>query len=342
MNADGYTLTVLSDVRRTPHVKTGWLWPGYIPSGAMGIFDGDPGLGKSFVTMDLAARVSKGMSWPDGTAGGKAAGVLLMCAEDSKATIVDRLVAAGADLDKVVMLDEVGGQAAELPRDLPIVEKIIKERKVKLLVIDPVMAFLGVTAYRDQSVRSAIAPLARMAEATGATVILIRHLTKTSRNAKQAGGGSMGLIGQARFAYLFSESPDAPQMRIMGCSKMNLAKEPASLEYHLAAATDGTIVKWSEEPVKWLANDLLVMRAANTEERAERQEAIDFLKDYLEENGNVIQPVPLFEDAKIAGFSKDQIKRAKKRLGVKSVKLGVFWFWVPPDYDPLRRLRRVK
>ena len=128
-----------------------WLWPGRIRTGKLVVLDGDPSTGKSTLTLDLAARVSTGADWPDGTRGGDPAGVLLLSAEDGVAdTIVPRLTAAGACLSIVQALLEVpvpdhdGTRRTppSLPRDIGVMAALIKKHRVRPVIVDVLMAYL--------------------------------------------------------------------------------------------------------------------------------------------------------------------------------------------------------
>jgi hypothetical protein len=206
-----------------------WLWPGRIPLGTITLLDGDPGLGKSLLALDLVARVTRGAAMPDGgdTLAGAVEGVvdggavLLSAEDDLAATVRPRLDAAGADLQRVLAVqtvltyDTAMGQEVErgfaLPGDVPLLVAAIGEVDAKLVVIDPLMAYLDgrVNSWRDQDVRAALAPLARLAERTGVAVVILRHLTKGgSTNALYRGGGSIGIIGAARSGLLVARAPN--------------------------------------------------------------------------------------------------------------------------------------
>jgi RecA-family ATPase len=179
-----------------------WEWRGRIPSGKLTIFDGDPDLGKSVVTMDIAARKSTGRGFPDG-APCKAGNVLIANVEDGVAdTIVPRLEAHGADLNRVFIFsssvpDGRGGKRLlDLPRDIALLEDKVIQREAELLIIDPVLTMLGGDANKDQDARKALTPIRDMAERTGVAVIAVRHLNKSvGLKAIQRGGGNMGLLG---------------------------------------------------------------------------------------------------------------------------------------------------
>ena len=147
-----------------------WLWDGKIPMGTATIIDGDPGLGKSTLALDLAARLTTGSSMPDGTPGMSGAVIYLTAEDVLEYTIRPRLDEAGADLSKVFSFDPDAKIAPlTFPHDIARLEAMIVARGVKLVVIDPLVAYLGsdINSHRDQDVRRAIAPVQRMAERLG-------------------------------------------------------------------------------------------------------------------------------------------------------------------------------
>jgi hypothetical protein len=194
--------------------KVAWLWQDRIPLGKITMLDGDPDVGKSTLLLDIAARTTRGLSMPDGTPGIPAADVGLLAAEDEDDdTTVPRLIAAGADRSRVHLLNAIKEQLAAtgpaserlllLPNDLPVIEAKISQHGIKLLIIDPLFAFLEgrIDSYQDQHIRQALYPLRMLARRTGCAIILIRHLNKSgSGKALHRGGGSVGIrtsIGRA-------------------------------------------------------------------------------------------------------------------------------------------------
>jgi hypothetical protein len=192
-----------------------WLSPGRLAAGKLTLLEGDPGLGKSTLLCDWAARITTGEPLPGGEPR-PPRGVLLLSAEDGLAdTIRPRLEAAGADLTKVVALEEIDDQGElrppAIPADAPLLGRLAREIDAALIVLDPLVAFLdpALSAHRDQDVRRALAPLKTLGEETGAAVLAVRHLTKgTGGSALYRGGGSIGIIGAARFALLLARDPD--------------------------------------------------------------------------------------------------------------------------------------
>src|SRR5215472_3270471 len=146
--------TLLSEVEPTPVT---WLWKGRIPLGKITMLDGDPGLGKSLVTLDLAARVSTGREMPDGSRGLRG-GVVLATGEDGLAdTVRPRLDAAGADVSRIVDISFTNSDKTQLLRvsDVSKIEEAIRRVEAVLVVIDPIPAFLSdkVKTGDDASVR---------------------------------------------------------------------------------------------------------------------------------------------------------------------------------------------
>ena len=304
-----------------------WLWPGYIPYGKLTVVDGDPGLGKSAMTMDLAARLSVGQPFPDGTPT-EAAGVVLLTAEDGLAdTIVPRLQVAGANLSRILSLTTLpaGGDTERLttlPDDIPMLEQAIEEVGAKLVIVDPLMAFLGgdVNSYRDQDIRRALTPLAKMAERTGAAVVLVRHLNKsTGGQALYRGGGSIGIIGAVRSGLLVAKDPDDPQRRVLASTKSNLGQPPTAWAYRLEGTENGA------PRVVWLGEsrhgaEALLAPPSGEEDRTAKDDAKDFLHAAL--SGGCAEAAKVTQEAGALGIAGKTLTRAKQALGVRSSRSG--------------------
>lgn len=332
---------LLADVRPE---RVSWLWPGYLPCGKLVVIDGDPGLGKSALTLDLAARLTTGQPFPDGSMT-EPRGVLLLSAEDGLAdTIRPRLDAAGADLTKVLALTGIpegdGERPVTLPDDLPTIEQAIQRISAGLVVIDPLMAFLAgtVNSFRDQDVRRALAPLATLAERTGATMLVVRHLNKaTGGSPVYRGGGSIGIAGAARAVLLVARDPDDAERRILASIKSNLGPPPPALAYHLDGTDSGTVrVVW--EGVSTHSAASLLAMPLDDDARSAADDARDFLADALADG-----PVPvkdLRRAAHLAGIADRTLDRAKAALRIAATKEGFGeagrWCWqLSPAPRPL-------
>ena len=319
-----------------------WLWPSWLALGKLALMDGDPGLGKSAATLDLAARVSVGGVFPDG-AECEPAGVVLLSAEDGlRDTIRPRLDAAGADVSRIVALatvpDENGhDRLLSIPEDIPLIEKGIERVGARLVVVDPLMAFLSgeTNSHRDQDVRRALAPLSGLAERTGACVLVVRHLNKApGNNPLYRGGGSIGIIGAARMAFVMGKDPQDENRRVLASTKQNLARSPKSLMFTLEEAESSAVrVNWLGES-EVSAHQLLA--TPREEEHADaRSEAVEFLNDVLASGPVAASQVK--EEAEDAGISERTLKRAKKLVGVITYREGETgnrgagrWMWKLP------------
>ncbi len=303
-----------------------WLWPGFIPAGKLTLIDGDPGDGKSTMTLDLAARISSGAAMPDGTRV-PLGRIMLLSAEDGIAdTIRPRLDAAGADVTAIVVFDEVFedgvARPVELPRDLHHIERAIREHGITLVIVDPLMAFLGgVDSHNDQSVRRALHPISKMADSTGCAIVVVRHLNKGGGKAIYRGGGSIGIAGAARAVHLVAPDPEDPERRILAPVKVNIAKKSPAIIYRLVDDPDHGCarVQW-EGTSTYSADDLVAMEAP--EDREERVTAVDFLAAALVDGPRRTKDVEE-EAEQVHGISVRTLKRARKQLGVIAEQVNV-------------------
>ena len=315
-----------------------WLWPDRIPFGMLTEILGDPGCGKSTITAALAAAVSRGRGFPPGYASGRAGGVLFLSAEDSAShTIRPRLEAAGADLARVHVLDhvEAGGRkfALTLPDHFDLIRAAADSHAATLIVMDPLNAFLSpkVDGNTDQDVRSQIMyPLKELAEATGAAVVLVRHLNKGSgTRAIYRGGGSIGYTGSVRVSLAAGKAADG--RRYLCCNKSNVGPEPRAVEYTLEHGEDGgpACVAWGEESD--MDADALFAPPAGGCTRPDRTEqAVAFLRDRLA--GGPVDANTLKAESIEAGLSYSTLRRAKDHIGAKVKKCGYqgVWKWELP------------
>jgi RecA-family ATPase len=262
-----FALTRLSDV---PPERIEWLWDGYLPRGKIVILDGDPGLGKSSVAIDLAARISRGWSMPPSapTPLGPTGNVFILTSEDGLAdTVRPRLDAAGADTDMIYSF-AVPGRLVTFPDDVPVLGQAIAQRAVRLVIVDPLMGFTSGSkrANHGQDMRQVLRPVAEIAEVTGATVVLVRHLRKgDAAKALYRGGGAIDIIGQARVGLAVAEDPSDPERRLLTMTKNNLAKASPTLAYRLveASGTGAARVEWDLAPSTYTADDLLAERGTS-------------------------------------------------------------------------------
>jgi hypothetical protein len=325
-------------------VSVRWAWRERIPLGSVSLLVGDPGLGKSTLSIELAARLSRGQL--EGDLRGSPAAVVLATAEDAIAqVVVPRLLAADADLELVRIItverDGLTGGLV-LPHDLRQVREPLLAAGVRLLVIDPLVAHLPgeVNSHRDQDVRRALAPLARLAEEADAAVLLIVHLNKASvPQVLGRVGGSIAIVAAARSMLLLGSDADDREgsTRILAHAKCNVGPLAPALRLRVEGreveAPDGLRVMtsglvWCGEASGVTAADLV---ATPDEEAEDVTEAIELLRGLLADGPVLSTEVEReLRDARIAVRA---WRKAKRRLGVRSDKRGFRgpWFWQLPE-----------
>ncbi len=320
--------------------RVSWLWPGRIPAGKLVTLDGDPSLGKSTLSLAFAAVVTTGGTWPDGTTCHFPGDVILLSAEDGLAdTVRPRLDAAGADVSRVHAVQGVtlpdGSLRPPTLADVDELHQLVTETGARLLVVDVLMAYLpsGTDSHKDQDIRRVLSRLSALADATGCTVLLLRHLNKAKGgDPMYRGGGSIGIVGAVRAGMLVAKDPDDEQVRVLACTKSNLGPEPKALTYRLTDADAHGVAR-----VQWLGTSTHDARAlladpGDSPETPERDEATAWLEDYLTENRR-----PKSSDVKAASgrqkIRERTLQRAAKDLKVVYSQEGFprVTYWNLPD-----------
>jgi len=316
-----------------------WRWRGFLPRGTIVAWGGDPGHGKSTMAYTIAAGITRGDSLPGDDSGEKylPEHVLILSAEDSRdTTIIPRLMAAKADLSMVTIIDVLmsNGKPAEFPLNLiQLVEKIT-DTDAKLVIIDPLESFLGqeVDSHKTADVRRTIAPIHAIAERTGCTILTIGHLNKSSTSgAMQRFSGSGAFVAAPRAAFAFGSSAEFEGEHIFACVKINLAQKPAALRYVLEGVDLnglGNIAKisWRGESKSETADSIL-SAPVNGEGRGAKDNAVEFLKEYLKDGPKLSDQVK--KEAYENGIKRATLLRAKEDLGVKAKqKPKNVWHWM--------------
>ena len=257
-------LISLADVEPQP---IEWLWPERIALGKLTLIAGDPGVGKSLLTLDIAARLSHGGPWPDKPSDMNRIGsVVLLSAEDDPAdTLRPRLEAAGANLKRIHVLNGVkrehrGGAGGLglfcLESDLPMLAEAIRSvPDCRLVLIDPITAYTGrIDSHNNTEVRGLLAPLAALAAEHNVAVIAVTHFNKSGTGpAIYRAMGSLAFAAAARAVWAVIKDPDNPQRRLFLPVKNNLGGDMSGLAYTIEAdGPDGApVVAW--EPDRLIA-----------------------------------------------------------------------------------------
>ncbi len=337
--ADGGREVVLRAASSIEPCSPSWVFKDRVPQGLVTILAGKEGLGKSSLTIELLAQATRGEL--AGDLEGTHARVVIASGEDSPhTTLLPRLMAAGADLERVSILEVVDRLEGErvpgmltLPEDLPKLADAVVKADARWLVLDPLVGYLGgdVNAHRDQDVRRVLAPLARLASDHNIAVLGVMHLNKgDTTDVLSRVSGSVGFTASARSVLAFARDPEDPEgesgpYRVLAHAKCNVGPLAPSLRARIeprrVLSDDGQTLATSRvillDETQQTARDLLE-QPANSEERTARDEAADFLRAELADG-----PIPtprLKTAAADAGLSWRTVERAKSRVGAKASK----------------------
>lgn len=308
--------------------RTRWAWAGRIPLGAVTLVAGRQGLGKSTLIASLAADLSRGQL--DGELAGEPCGVMLVSYEDHpRSTTVPRLMAAGADLERVLVLTaEEDGRPdlVSVPGDLERIASAAVDSGARLLAIDPLVAALGggIDAHRDQDVRRALAPLAQLAEEADLAVLAAIHLRKGGASeALDRVSGSIAFTAAARSVLAFGRTAedDEDPGRVLAAAKSNLGPLAASLAYRIEGrelhANGDERISTSRAVLigECEASAAELLSPPPPEPRTDTDAAAEWIEDELAD-GEWHPSRELREAAKAAGHTDRTVQRASKRLGV--------------------------
>ena len=318
-----------------------WVWPGRFALGKIGLITGLPNEGKGLTFSDIMARITRGAPWPCGEGSAPLGNVLLLTAEDDiKDTVIPRLMAAGADLKRVTiikMMREAGKERMfSLITDLHALrQKVVEVGDVKMVLIDPISAYLGIgkiDSFRATDVRAVLGPLKQFAEDLVTSILGILHFNKKTdvTNVMLRVSDSLAYTAASRHVYAIVDDPDNfRKLFIKG--KNNLApSEQKTLAFGFAEREVGTDKKtgksirapyivWHPDPVDITATDAL--RAAS---ESKSPSEIDNAKHFLEallSNGPVSSN-DVKEAAKENGISQSTLRRTKKAFGIDVRKDG--------------------
>lgn len=312
--------------------KIDWLLYPFIPFGKVTIVQGDPGEGKTTMVLQIIAKLTKGEAvLPSGsdepaleekTMDLEPVNVIYQTAEDGLGdTIKPRLLSAGADCSRVMVIDD-NDQALTM-MDARLEEAIIKT-KARLVVLDPIQGFLGaaVDMHRANEIRPLMKRVAVLAEKYHCAIILIGHMNKNSNGKSSYRGlGSIDFQAAARSVLIVGRIKDEPEIRVVCHVKSSLAPEGKSIAFRLDKDTG---FEWIGE-YDISADDLL--------SGDNRGQKIHVAKEFLQEvlaSGSVAQ-TKVAEEAESRGIKKKTLWNAKKELEIESVKIGNQWFWMLPE-----------
>ena len=312
--------------------KIDWLLYSFIPFGKVTIVQGDPGEGKTTMVLQIIAKLTKGEAvLPSGSDESaleektmvlEPVNVIYQTAEDGLGdTIKPRLLSAGADCSRVMVIDD-NDQALTM-MDARLEEAII-QTKARLVVLDPIQGFLGadVDMHRANEIRPLMKRVAVLAEKYHCAIILIGHMNKNSNGKSSYRGlGSIDFQAAARSVLIVGRIKDEPEIRVVCHVKSSLAPEGKSIAFRLDKDTG----------FEWIGE--YDISADNLLSGDNRGQKIHVAKEFLQEvlaSGSVAQ-TKVAEEAESRGIKKKTLWNAKKELEIDSVKIGNQWFWMLPE-----------
>jgi 5S rRNA maturation endonuclease (ribonuclease M5) len=351
-------ITWASDIEPEPVV---WAWQengdhGRIPAGSLSVAAGREGTGKSSFGIWMAAQITRGTL--PGSFYGKPLKVLYVAVEDSwKYTLVPRLMAAGADLSMIGRFEVISDDDEELTLSLPydnaLLENDVRHHDVALVVIDPLMSVIGekIDTHREREVRSALDPLARIADRTGSVILGIAHFNKGSSTDAASlitGSGAFKNVPRSVFGFARDEADDNGG-RVMTQVKNSLGRDDlASLAYRIESttvptkkgvATTGKFVFLGESE-RSVADILRDSRSLLDEyEVAARGDTEEWLDKYLLDNGGFAEAKTVIAAGEASGYSGKTIKNVRSKVA-KHKREGfgkgskIYWIHRSSDIEP--------
>lgn len=339
---DSVVLTCGSDLTPEPYR---WLWQYWLAMGKLHILAGAPGQGKTTIALAMAATITIGGRWPDGSrcAPGN---VLIWSGEDDPAdTLVPRLMAAGADRARCYFIEGARRDGEVVPfdpaRDLgQLLEAIEKIGGISLLVIDPVVSAVTGDSHKNTEVRRALQPLVDLAAKCDCAVLGITHFAKGGQGTDPAQRvvGSVAFTAVARVVMVAAKvkgDEEGRDARILARSKSNVGPDDGGFQYHLEQSEPlpgihASHIAWGKA-VQGTARELLTDPDEPQQEQSDasaKDAAIDFLVEILKDGSAPSKYVET--EARAAGVSWATVRRAADTIGVTKRKMNDAWYWFRP------------
>lgn len=324
-----------------------WLWTGWLAAGKFHILGGAPGTGKTTLAIALAATVSSAGRWPDGTKA-EAGNVLIWSGEDDPAnTLVPRLIASGANLDRIRFVTGTEGSGGNLPfdpaKDMTGLRDVAQSwGNVRLLIVDPVVSAVAGDSHKNADTRRSLQPLVDLGASLKCAIIGITHFSKgtAGRDPTERITGSIAFAALARVVMIAAKKEQVEAgkpSRMLARSKSNIGPDEGGFAYDLRQIElpqhPGVVtshVVWGAA-IKGTAREMLASADASDDaDGGALGEAREFLNDLLANGSVSVKVVKLA--ATEAGISFATVKRAKKAIGVVAEKIAMNggWNWKIP------------
>ena len=330
-----------------------WLWHEWLAAGKFHVLAGPPGTGKTTIASALAATLSCGGCWPDGSRA-DAGNVLIWSGEDDpKDTLVPRMLACDADMSRVHFVGGVKDGDETITFDPAVHTDLLTVAAariggIKLLIVDPIVSAIAGDSHKNAEVRRGLQPLVTLAESLDCAVLGISHFSKSTsgRDPVERVTGSIAFGALARLVFAAAKMPDDDQdggSRIFVRSKSNIGPDNGGFRYDLIQIELPNYPGICASQLLWGsavdgdARELLGRAEAAPKDDAKKDVAgvaeIDaWLFDFLSHGPKLAKEV--FDGGRVEGYSRDQLKAAKGRIGAESKKESRYqgiWRWTLPD-----------
>jgi len=326
-----------------------WVWPGWLAVGKLHILGGAPSTGKTTIGMSMAAIVTTGGNWPDGSYSLQGNVVIWSGEDDPADTLIPRLILSGADLSRVYFVGDVtdgnGKRSFDPARDMkPLADKLAEIGNVRLLIVDPIVSAIAGDSHKNAEVRRGLQPLVDLAGLMRCALVGITHFSKGTggRDPVERITGSLAFGALARVVLVAArhqeEGEDGETKRVLLRAKSNIGPDDGGFEYDLQQGelidhpgVVSSFVRWGA-PIEGAARELLATADATGDDGdgGTLGDAERFLSGLLSDG-----PLPtktIRSDADGAGYSWATIRRAQKSLGIEASKSGMKggWQWSLP------------
>jgi hypothetical protein len=340
--ANGTRGTPVADIRSFDTIQqrpVGWLWRHRFPLGKFSELVGDPGRAKSLLSIDIAARISRGSDFPDGQKAPRGNVIIISAEDDPEDTIKPRLQAAGADLRAIHFLSGVHRPTKDagtsfspfsLQHDIGSLGEEIRRRHVILVICDPISAFLGSADARSNSeIRALLHPLVETLAATRAAMIGLTHRRKAEGSAVFRPIDSLAFVAIARAAYGVSLDGENHERHVFFPIKCNLSKPMPGLAYGIAVEKDIPRIVWESEPVV-IDTEQIFGSDPRGEDRPALHEATRWLREQL--SGGPKRARDLMTASQATGLRWHTVRNAAEALKVEkghARKTDPWMWWLP-------------
>ncbi len=349
------TLVSANDIAPEP---IHWLWEGWLAAGKFHILGGAPGTGKTTLALALAATISSGGRWPDGSKA-SAGNILIWSGEDDPAnTLVPRLINSGANRERIQFVTGTEGAGGKLPFDPATDITRLRDAasalgNVRLLIVDPVVSAVAGDSHKNTETRRALQPLVDLGAALNCAVLGITHFSKgtAGRDPTERITGSLAFAALARVVMVAAKNTQAEEgkpSRILARSKSNIGADDGGFEYELRQSElvshPGIFAShavWGEA-IDGSAREILAGADASGDggEGGQLTDSVQWLRDLLRDESGSLDKRTIMKLARENGFAERTVQRARNQIGVVATMTGFgknktsVWSLPATDTDP--------